>query len=122
MLNEAVTDFDEVIDTVQVVNDPLQAPDHPENVEPDEALAISTTFVPDEAVVEHVEPQLIPEGLEVTVPLPEPDLETHKACRAALVNEAVTDLDEVIVTVQRLLDPLQAPDHPENVAPDEALA
>jgi hypothetical protein len=38
------------------------------------------------------------------------------------VNEAVTDLDEVIVTVQRLLDPLQAPDHPENVEPDEALA
>jgi hypothetical protein len=66
---------------------------------------------------------LIPEGLEVTVPPPEPCVETLKVCEALVLNIAVTDLDEVINTVQGLLDPLQAPVHVEKKElPDEAFA
>ena len=40
----------------------------------------------------------------------------------AEVNVAVTDLEEVIDTVQLLLYPKQAPLHPENVEPEAAVA
>ena len=50
-------------------------------------------------------------------------METLKVCEAVVLNMAVTDLDEVINTVQGLLDPLQAPVHVEKKElPDEALA
>lgn len=53
---------------------PLQAPDQPANVEPVPAVAVSVTDVPMPKLALHVVPQLIPEGLLVTVPVPVPTL------------------------------------------------
>ncbi|UWZ83053.1 hypothetical protein MOP44_21090 [Occallatibacter riparius] len=57
--------------TVQV-SVPVQAPDQPAKVEPAAAVAVSVIEVPLEKVAEHVDPQLIPDGLLVTVPVPVP--------------------------------------------------
>jgi hypothetical protein len=55
---------------------PLQPPDHPANLEPDLAAAVSLTDVPGVNFAAHVLPQLTPEGLLVTVPAPVPALFT----------------------------------------------
>lgn len=64
----------EVIATTQVVEVPAHAPDHPVNREPVAAAAVRVTEVPLTNDAEHVGPQLMPAGLEVTVPVP-PDTE-----------------------------------------------
>ena len=51
---------------------PVHAPDQPVNVEPDLAVAVSLTDVPLGMLALQVVPQLIPEGLLVTVPAPAP--------------------------------------------------
>ena len=51
---------------------PEQAPDQPANAEPGPATALRATVLPPHQRNEHVPPQSIPAGLEVTVP--EPDL------------------------------------------------
>jgi hypothetical protein len=61
---------------VQVALVPLQPPDHPANLEPDLAAAVSLTDVPAVNFAAHVLPQLTPEGLVVTVPAPVPALFT----------------------------------------------
>jgi hypothetical protein len=57
--------------TVQVVV-PVQAPDQPAKVEPEEAVAVRVTEVPLLKVAAQVEPQFIPAGVLVTVPVPVP--------------------------------------------------
>jgi len=49
---------------------PEQAPDQPTKIEPRPGVAVSVTVVPAANDVEHVNPQLMPVGLLVTVPLP----------------------------------------------------
>ena len=51
---------------------PVQAPDHPAKVEPALGAAVKVTEVPLEKLALHAVPQLIPEGLLVTVPAPVP--------------------------------------------------
>jgi len=58
------------------VDVPLQAPDQPANFEPDLAVAVSLTDVPLANLSLHVDPQLMPDGLLVTVPAPVPALLT----------------------------------------------
>ena len=58
------------------VDVPLQAPDQPANVEPDAAVAVSLTDVPLANLALQVVPQLMPDGLLVTVPVPVPALWT----------------------------------------------
>jgi hypothetical protein len=53
---------------------PEQAPDQPANLERAEATAVSVTAVPCLKACAQVEPQLIPAGLELTVPVPRPAL------------------------------------------------
>ena len=57
---------------------PEQAPDHPEKTEPLAGVAVSVTLDPVAYAWEHVEPQLMPAGLELTVPDPLPEVATVK--------------------------------------------
>jgi hypothetical protein len=54
--------------TVQVVPDTPSHPFHPVKVAPFAGVAVSVTRVPEANAAEHVAPQLIPPGLDVTVP------------------------------------------------------
>jgi hypothetical protein len=71
----AVTVFATFISTMQPPV-PAQGPDQPPNVWPTDGVAIRETSVPASSVAEHVDPQLIQAGLEVTVPEPLPALVT----------------------------------------------
>lgn len=71
----AVTQRASVIETVQRPV-PEHARDQPVKVDPAAALAVRVTLVPEMKVVRHVEPQLIPDGDDDTVPEPSPDLVT----------------------------------------------
>ncbi len=66
-------------------------------------------------------PQLIPAGLEVTVPLPTPALLTVsvKRCRVKL---AVTGLAALMVTVQVAPETVSHPLQPEKVDPKAGVA
>jgi hypothetical protein len=57
---------------------PLQAPLQPVKVEPLAGLALSATAVPAAKLALQADPQLIPLGLLVTVPLPVPALATDR--------------------------------------------
>jgi hypothetical protein len=85
-----------VIVTVQVPL-PVHALDQPEKVEPPAGVAVRVTFVAATKECEHVEPQLIPAGLEVTVPEPEPDFVTCNSCGCGLGIPTVTWSDLVPV-------------------------
>ena len=70
MLNVAVT-----VDSAEIVQVPVPVqfpPDHPANVEPEAAVAVSTADVPLPNTASQVEPQSIPAGEETTVPAPLP--------------------------------------------------
>jgi hypothetical protein len=64
--------------TVQVAAVPEQPPDHPANTLPAAGAALSVTVVPDGNGDEHVDPQLIPAGVDVTVPEPVPPRNTFR--------------------------------------------
>ena len=55
---------------------PEQAPLQPLKVEPDAGVAVMVTLVPWLKLDEHVLPQLMPAGVDVTVPEPAPVLVT----------------------------------------------
>ena len=112
--NVAVTDRDEFM-VMEQPPVPLQAPDQPMNADVLE-LANTETTVPWLNIAEHVIPQSIPAGLDVTVPIPAPDLPTDKV-RSRSVNVAVTLLAAVIETVQGVVPVRTPPDHPVNVEP-----
>ena len=57
---------------------PLHAPLQPVKVDPVAAVAVSVTLVPAVTVVLQVLPQVMPLGLEVTVPVPVPLLVTDR--------------------------------------------
>jgi hypothetical protein len=59
--------------TMQVLPDVLSQPLQPVKIDSIEGLAVSVTFVPLMNEAEQLLPQLIPAGLDVTVPLPIPD-------------------------------------------------
>jgi len=103
---------------VHVALDPEQAPDQPVKVEPgDDTVAVSVTLVPTLKVAAHVAPQLMPAGVEVTVPLPAPVLLTA-SCAVGIVNVAVTVVAEAMTTLQvRLLPEHPPPDHEVNTEP-----
>jgi len=75
-LNVAVTLLLLFIAKVQVEEVPEQAPDQPAKTEPEAAVAVKVTEVPVVKEALQVVPQLIPEGLLVTVPEPVPAFET----------------------------------------------
>jgi hypothetical protein len=98
------------------VAEPEHAPLHPANVEPVAGLAVKVTIVLVLKLAEQVAPQLIPEGDDITVPVPVPVFETERPC-TPLANVAVTAISLVMTTEQGPV-PLQAPDQPLKVEPD----
>ena len=58
---------------VQIVELLTQAPLKPPKVDPELGVAVRVTEVPLGKLVEQVAPQLMPAGLETTVPLPVPE-------------------------------------------------
>src|SRR5260370_27968983 len=89
---------------------PLQ----PAKVEPPAGAAVSVTSVPLLYKAEHVAPQLIPAGLEVTVPLPDPVLLTESV-NVWTLNVAVTVAAAFMVTAH-----LPVPDQPPPLQPAKA--
>jgi len=71
-LKVAVTDVFFVRDTVQPAV-PLQAPPQPEKLDPDAGLAVRVIFVPELKFAVQVFPQLMPDGLLLTLPVPDPE-------------------------------------------------
>jgi hypothetical protein len=106
---------------VQVFSLPLQAPPQPMNLEPGADFAVSVTDVGEENHAEHLQPQLMPAGHDVTLPLPRPHLVTVNWYDGRL-NLAVTYFAWFMYTVQVFSEPLQAPDQCENVDPSAGLA
>ena len=108
---------------MQVVAEPEQAPLQPENALPAAGAAVSVTRVPLANVWLHpVEPeQLIPAGLEVTVPLPPTVTCSESFCTAA-AKVAPTLWGAFIVTAQVEALPEQAPVHPTKILPDAGAA
>jgi hypothetical protein len=120
-LNVAVTVVFAVIVTEQAAV-PVQAPDHPAKVDPAAGVAVRLTVAPLSKFAEQLVPQLIPEGVLVTVPAPVPAGVTVRVNEApAVLNVAVTAVFAFIVTVQ-LAVPVQAPDQPANVDPVPGVA
>ena len=76
----AVTDLAAFIVTVQVPV-PEQAPPQPVKAEPMDSVAVSVTDVLLVKAAEQIEPQLMPAGMLVTVPLPRPVLVTDNEYR-----------------------------------------
>ena len=73
LLNVAVMLGADVTTSVHVVLVPLHAaPDHPANALAAPGAAVNVTLVPGANTAVHALPQLIPAGLDVTVPVPVP--------------------------------------------------
>jgi hypothetical protein len=104
---------------------PEQAPVQPDKAFPGEAVAVSVTTVP--ALNDWLQPvdpplQLIPAGLELTVPAP-PTVTCSVSVCTTFANEAPTGLVAVLsVTTHVGWVPEQAPVQPENAKPDAAVA
>lgn len=97
---------------------PVHEPDQPENTYPVAATAVSVTVVPEANGAEHVEPQLMPDASDVTVPLPDFVTDAVKAGE----NDAVA-LRACDITNEHVSDvPLQSPLQPVNTEPDAAAA
>jgi transcriptional regulator of heat shock response len=81
LVNEAVTVLAAFIDTVHLVGLPETGVQLVQlvKVEPEAAMAVRVTVESWAKLAEQVDPQLMPEGLEVTVPEPVPDLVTLRA-------------------------------------------
>jgi hypothetical protein len=99
-----------------------QGPDQPPNVELPSpgSVSVRVTFWPDMKVALHVEPQLIPDGLLVTVPVPLPVFVTVTVPLAlANVPTAFASPDLTIPQLVFADTPEQSPPH--DVSPEPAL-
>ena len=120
-LKVAVTFLDWVIDTVQVVALPPQAPVQPMKVAPSAGVATSPTVAPAAKLAEQMDappPQLIAPLPPVTAPFPLIATERTFAC----VNVAVTAAAAVIVTVHVGAVPVQLPVQPVKTYPSPGEA
>jgi hypothetical protein len=118
-VNVAVTVFAAFMLTVQVLPELLVHPLQLWSDEPAEAVAVNTTLLSRSKSALQVEPQFIPAGDEVTVPVPAPAF-VIVSC-VGTMNEAVTDL-LVLIGIVQLPVPEQAPPQPTNVNPAPAFA
>ena len=120
-LNIAFTVLASDIVAVQELPEGVHGPDQPANVDVVEVgVAVRVTEEPSANGAAQVAPQLIPLGEDVTVPVPLPPVFVTVRIRA-MAKFAVTLLGSVIVRTQLPVAFVQAPDHPANTDPGEAL-
>lgn len=100
--------------------EPEQAPDHPENVDPTDGDSMRATDVPAAKLEEQPVPQLIPEGMLVTVPAPRPVRVVPKLKSGT--KTAWTATFEFSRTVQVLFPAQAEPDQPAKTEPDAEVA
>jgi hypothetical protein len=111
----AVTVFALVIEKVQVVTVPLQAPPQPENVAPEAGVAVRVMLPFSVSSAVHVVapfPQLMPPPVTVPAPLTE-----TVSGKVPPENVALTLFDALISTVQVVAVPPHAPLQPRKVCP-----
>jgi hypothetical protein len=122
--NVAVTYWAWLIFTMQD-SAPVHAPLQLTKVEPASGIAVSVTTVPLVKLELHAVPQLMPPGMEATIPVPAPLLVTPSVYilgSAVTANVAVTLRAAVMLTVQVVPVPVQAPLQPVKVAPVPTVA
>jgi hypothetical protein len=109
--------------TVQVPVPEHPPPVQPANVEPELGVAVSVTAVPLAKLALQACPQLMPEGLLVTVPVPVP-LSCTVSCTGGMVDvlKAAETLVPAETSTVQLPVPLHAPVQPANVEPELAAA
>jgi hypothetical protein len=95
-------------------------PDHPVRTDVESGAGTSVITVPPSNAAAHVAPHAIPDGVEVTVPLPDPAFITVSVAGFA-VNVAVTLFTEFMVT-EHVPVPVHAPAHPAKVNPGSLVA
>ncbi len=122
LAKDAVTDLASTIDTVHEPVPEHPPPDQPLNKAPAGALAVRMTDVSCPKSCTQSAPQVIPTGLETTIPAaaPVPVFDTVNGY-VFNVNVADTDMASVIDNVHSPV-PLQAPDQPANIDPAAAVA
>jgi hypothetical protein len=117
-LKVAVTERGADIVSVQVVAVPVQAPPQPANTEPALATATNVTGEVEEKLALQRVPQLMPGGIEVTVPVPVPARVTVTTLVVVdALNVAVTERAADMLTLHVDAVPVQAPPQPANVEP-----
>ena len=99
----AVTEVLPVTVTLQVPVPEQPPPLQPEKTEPAPAEAVSVTLVPELYDSEQSAPQLMPAGLEVTVPEPVPDLVTERVYTTAAQTLPFQEVPAVQLEVTVLL-------------------
>jgi hypothetical protein len=88
---------------------------HPPNTDPEAGVSARLIAVPEAKVAEHVDPQLMPDGVLVTVPDPVPDFVNVNVNVGT--NVAVTEVFEFIVTTHGPVPVHAPPLQPENALP-----
>ena len=112
-----------IIVTVHVPTPLHPAPFHPEKIDPAAGAADSTTWVPCPKLAAQVAPQLIPDGLLVTMPAPVPPVVTDSMKLGIWLKVAVSVAAAFTVIWQGSMVPLQLPlDQPANTEPAAAVA
>lgn len=118
VLNVAVTDVFAISVTSHVPVPEHPPPVQPAKVDPADAEAVSVTMVPPEKFAEQVAPQLIPTGLEVTVPDPVPFFVTLSwAVTGSVLKVAVIAVFSHRSTVQSAMPLHPPPLHPAKLDP-----
>src|SRR3954451_9376811 len=97
------------------------APVQPVKSEPVSGVAVSVTLVPWSKPLEHVAPQSIPAGLELTDPVPVPSVETFRVS-VFRANVAVTERAWSMVTGQVPVPEQPAPVQPVKSEPVSGVA
>ncbi|HET9252662.1 MAG TPA: hypothetical protein VFP58_11155 [Candidatus Eisenbacteria bacterium] len=123
VLNVAVTVVFAVSVIVAVPVPEVPPPLQPAKTEPEAGVAVKVTTVPDGKDLEQVEPQSIPAGLLVTVPVPVPDLFTVRVTPPPeLLNIAVTVVFAVSVIVAVPVPEVPPPLQPAKTEPGAGVA
>lgn len=107
--------------SVQVAPVPVQSPLQPMKVEPALAAAVSVISSPGSKTAEHVVPQSMPAGAEVTVPDPVPAREMSMDTSSLSSKVTPTVLSSSIVSSQSPV-PAQSMDQPLNAEAKPAIA